>query len=852
MASGKITAKANGSTTITVYSLATKSTTKSNKNNKTYTINVHVGPFIDSVSQIESNQFAVTFKSPITNVKPSDFTITNDATKVTYPVKAVTDETKGVTNYLISTFAEIKAGGTYTVTYDKTAGQLTATDGTVASISIYPATVPIKKASEIIGLLETGDVIITGTANTDVAPASFLYTISDTQKPYNSLSSNIETSMIVGKTPYYAVFGFQDTKGNTITDYSNYTVSSSNPEIFMVNSSSIDNATASVAITPVKEGTAYINIKNTAQTIIATLPVIVLAKSEPKNLSLEKNNASPSKGSDLVGYDIPANSVRISYTIKDQYGKPMNTANVPIITCTSAPSTVSKDNINNYKINSEEQTLVFSNCINSSEYLPTGTYTYSITCDGLTQTFQLIIKEPSVTATSSYSLSIDYNTIDNVVNGKSDLNKTLHICLNKLNDNTIVSSNPIYPMGNLNLSITNSKGESIDALYRLEDGIAITQTIADVIYQLPADTYTIQYDFDNNGTKLIILSSTESRNRPNQLCSIYFAASPDEAKNSGICNLKQDGDSLFAYNVDFSYRSNAADSSNAHALAMQSGSLKLVSSSVTYYNNNDIGKAILDLEPDSTSASNIRSIELYDTSLTSQSCTNCIYGDISKEKVAAFILTACDMNINSGNIFSTASDSINLKTLVKTSVFDSCVYFDNTSSNPKYVNSTESLPLLGEIGSKLIINAHTDYCSPAVNEICLPYGHLTICPDCNCYIGFTTHYWTDISPSQKATCAATGNALDKLKLGTPKIKITVKKKKAVIKFAAVKNATKYQIYYKKAGAKKWSKKTIKSTKYTVKSLNSKKKYSFKVRAVITDSNGTAYSSFSKIVAKKIK
>lgn len=73
------------------------------------------------------------------------------------------------------------------------------------------------------------------------------------------------------------------------------------------------------------------------------------------------------------------------------------------------------------------------------------------------------------------------------------------------------------------------------------------------------------------------------------------------------------------------------------------------------------------------------------------------------------------------------------------------------------------------------------------------------------------------------------------------------KTKAVVTWKKAKNAKKYEVAYRKAGAKKWTVKKATKTKITLK-LNAKKKYQVKVLSV----NGTAKSKYSKTKTIKVK
>lgn len=65
-----------------------------------------------------------------------DIKIANKATNAVYPVKSVSVDGKDKTKVYFETYASIKDGGVYTVTYDNKTVEFTATDGKVADVAI--------------------------------------------------------------------------------------------------------------------------------------------------------------------------------------------------------------------------------------------------------------------------------------------------------------------------------------------------------------------------------------------------------------------------------------------------------------------------------------------------------------------------------------------------------------------------------------------------------------------------------------------------------------------------------------------------------------------------------------------
>ena len=147
--SGKITAKGIGKTTIQVYAKATNATSNSIKNNKTTTVDVYVGPYLDQAVQTQLAQVKLTFKTPVEDYvfQPSDFTITNDETKVNCPVKAVSKSSGS--KVTLTLYNELRDGKNYTVSNNMSSAKFTATDMQIAGLRIEPTEAEIQKSTQI-------------------------------------------------------------------------------------------------------------------------------------------------------------------------------------------------------------------------------------------------------------------------------------------------------------------------------------------------------------------------------------------------------------------------------------------------------------------------------------------------------------------------------------------------------------------------------------------------------------------------------------------------------------------------------------------------------------------------------
>ena len=175
--SGKARAYKKGETTISVIAKASKSTSNSSKANKTTNINVYVGAYIDSAQQLETTRIKVDFKTDVTDydMKASDFSISNNKTKRNFTVKDISVSGNSV---ILTTNDKINDGGTYTVKYDKSSAQFTATDGRITGMEISPTVVPEKTLTEINVNLKDKNGVVVESYNTANKPKYVDFSIS--------------------------------------------------------------------------------------------------------------------------------------------------------------------------------------------------------------------------------------------------------------------------------------------------------------------------------------------------------------------------------------------------------------------------------------------------------------------------------------------------------------------------------------------------------------------------------------------------------------------------------------------------------------------------------------------------
>ena len=161
LTSGKMTARGIGKTTIQVYAKATKATSSSNKYNKKTTVDVYVGPYLDQAEQTQLAQVKLTFKDSVDvyAFQPSDFTITNDETKVNCPIKAVSKSSGS--EVTLTLYNELRDGKTYTVKNNMSSVKFTATDARIAGLRIEPTEAEIQKSTQVsLALLDKNGITV--------------------------------------------------------------------------------------------------------------------------------------------------------------------------------------------------------------------------------------------------------------------------------------------------------------------------------------------------------------------------------------------------------------------------------------------------------------------------------------------------------------------------------------------------------------------------------------------------------------------------------------------------------------------------------------------------------------------
>ena len=216
--SGKARAYKKGETTVSVIAKASNSTSSSNKANKATNINVYVGAYIDSAHQLETTRIKLGFKTDITgyDMKASDFSISNNKTKRNFTVKDISVSGNSV---ILTTNDKINDGGTYTVKFDKSSAQFTATDGRITDMEISPTVVPEKTLTEINVNLKDKNGVVVESYNTANKPKYVDFSISTSSGFVNyngKLYLNNLQSTATARAVYHTYEYEKDESGKTV------------------------------------------------------------------------------------------------------------------------------------------------------------------------------------------------------------------------------------------------------------------------------------------------------------------------------------------------------------------------------------------------------------------------------------------------------------------------------------------------------------------------------------------------------------------------------------------------------------------------------------------------------------
>ena len=376
-ATGKVTPVKTGKVTITA--ATDKASTTAEVEVKNYVLK--------SVAQTKANTLETVVLGKTSDIKPADIKITNTANNNAIAVKSVSVDKADATKVTVETFADMKDAAKYNVELDGTVQTFTATDGVVSDVNVTPVTIAANtkgteikgqtvdknniiidefKASEASGKnaelnlsttqgyvdgdklvlptvgnkgtaevkyhtykfdtngnevgVYTKKVDITAVAENAITTTGFNMTFADKAPNWDKDKTTNQLAIGSSKNAY---FKFVGSDGKEISNYSDYSVVSSDDSILLLPKTTLINSTTPVSVKGIKEGAAYINVLDKDGKVVKSLAVSVTASSKLTNVTLGNTAITISKTASVDN--------KVSVKAVDQYNNDITTASKIIL-----------------------------------------------------------------------------------------------------------------------------------------------------------------------------------------------------------------------------------------------------------------------------------------------------------------------------------------------------------------------------------------------------------------------------------------------------------------------------------------------------------------------------------------
>ena len=463
------------------------------KDSATTTKDVEVKNYVlSTVAQNKLTELTATVTGNTKNLKASDFTVKSEATNVVYPVSKVTVDSKDASKVTLTLFSELKDAATYDVTLDGITKTFVASDGKVASIALDKATIPYATETEVklvskdangvvvkelkygetdsnydftintngngytngskLYLNKVGDtataeityktgkydqngkpegnigpnkVTITASAQSEIN--NFAVRIDDSAKKFDKAK---DTNKIAVNETKVAMFKIQNADNQEISDYSKYTFESSDKSVLMLASNKVG-TNNSIAITALKNGTAYILVKKDDK-VVGSVAIDIVAERAVATLDVDKSAVTLSQ-------DLTNDTKKVNVTLKDQYGDKWAGDYNLNVECLSTDAKNAQGNtltVNAVNANAASKYFTFTaktgKDVTFNATAEKGNYVYKISYkkdnkEVAAKTVSVAVKKADVNATvSAYRLDIDNSNVDMKVDNDNK-EKTINI-----------------------------------------------------------------------------------------------------------------------------------------------------------------------------------------------------------------------------------------------------------------------------------------------------------------------------------------------------------------------------------------------------------------------------------------
>ncbi|MFW5630887.1 MAG: hypothetical protein ACOCNB_08910, partial [Acetivibrio ethanolgignens] len=343
------------------------------------------------------------------------------------------------------------------------------------------------------------------------------------------------TKIAVGEDNFYVFFQLKDSKDKDVTK--NYTkVESSDTNTLLVSYKE----TGKASLIPVKEGTAYVLVKDAKDNVVASLAITVVAKKDAAVMEF-----TPSS---LAASNAFADTVATKVTVKDQYGEKMaDPANATVTFDLKSTPTTEKDKQPEIKYENGKISVTTKEGVTVK-----GTYVYEVKYLKLVRMLTVTVQEADKNLASTYKVALDATKVDTTITTDYD-GKDIEINLQvgEYKGNVKVANKNIDK-----IEVFNAKGEAVTSAAINGSKIIAAKNNANTVEKyLEAGSYSAKVTFKDAANKdLTITTGFVVEDAQPGVTYEVKKNSVDEADiKEAVKNTK---------NVEFSYNGEKIDGSN--------------------------------------------------------------------------------------------------------------------------------------------------------------------------------------------------------------------------------------------------------------------------------------------------
>lgn len=496
---------------------------------------------MSAVSQKSLDTISVTFTGNVKDaVKASDFTVKNAESLIKQAIKGVSFSEDGKTVDL-QLYSDLVNEKNYTVAYGDTTLTLAAKFGAPAKITVTGKTITFNEPTAVdIKLFDENGVDVTSNANMAKVTVSVdrgyydtadkkltLYSVGDVANltaTYHTYTYGTDGKEIVyeAKATFTAVTkaaaevssiastitaGTADWKNVTNTvalkdsgyklvvkaTYGDKTVKSTLDALNALTLESTDTTKLIIGsdglLLPVATGVVVVRVKS-GDTVIGTVDVTVGAERKAYSAQLDKTSLTLSNSTKAN------DNQTVKITVKDQYGVNMPDAAGAVVNYTG---TATNPGTSAYSVTGNEVQFI------GKEFTNAGTYTYTITYKGMTQSVVVVVKAPTSETVTPSSIRLSLSSTEQDAAFTSETAKAASSIDVKLFAYDAAGVKISDITADYTYDVKKSDGTTVVTGVAFGTGFDVRKVASNVITQTAADTYTI---LAKNATGYVIDTAT--------------------------------------------------------------------------------------------------------------------------------------------------------------------------------------------------------------------------------------------------------------------------------------------------------------------------------------------------------